>query len=122
MAFSSSLLFDGQRNTIVLVKADAAFPATTIVDAALLNPPCRTVSVRKITYDIGTGNVVSLFFGTGVPVPVATLSPGSGQTMNFNNFAGLYNNTPVTNRVLSASATVTGGDGVTFVLDLVKKY
>lgn len=122
MALTSTIVTDGIKNVVVLVKSDSSTANTVVVDGATLNPPCRTFAIMEINYDVGTGNTCGIFFGTGAPVPVAGLSPGSGQTSKFDKWGGFTNSNPAVNRIISATTTVTGGDGVTFTLRLRKKY
>lgn len=123
MAFTSTVLYDGPKNLVILVKADSTTAATVIANADTVSPPCRTFAIKEVVYDIGTGNSCGIFFGTVGPVPVASLSPGSGQTMNFDRWGGISNSNPAVNKTIAVVTTVTGvNDGVTFTLKLRKKY
>ena len=122
MATTISTQFEGIRNLVVTVRITTTTAGAIVVDATTLSIPCRTFSIRKIIYDVGTGNVAFLYFGPAQDRLILLMSPGNGQTVDINQSGGASYNVSPTNQIISVDANVTGTDGITFVLYLVKKY
>jgi hypothetical protein len=83
---------DGFRNYIIKVNGAAAEAAALLVDVSTLNPPCDTVALLEIQYDIAPASTVELLWDATSDVSMGTFSEGPGQTMCFKSFGGIPNN------------------------------
>lgn len=86
------VLEDSHRNYIIKVTGAAAEAAALLVDVSTLNPPCATVRLDEIAYDIGTASTVELLWDATSDVSIGTFSDGPGQTLCFKKFGGIPNN------------------------------
>ncbi len=90
---TSQVLFDGLHRVIMQFTGtgDGAGDETNVtkVDCSALNPPCASVAIRRIDYDVGYG-VVELLWDAAIPQPFLELTE-SGYPVDYRNIRGLPN-------------------------------
>lgn len=97
---TSLVLYDGLRNVVMQFTGtgDGAGDETNTlkVDCAALTPPCRSVAIKKITYDVGYGVVEMLWEDAmGQHVPFHELAE-AGAPFDYCRINGLTNKGPDT--------------------------
>lgn len=111
MAFVIQTIEDGPRNYIIKVDGDAvASTGALLVDVTTLNPPCSSVRIRKITYNLDTTAHVQLLWDATTDVVALNLYGSNDADMCFEATAGIPNNAgagKTGNVLLTTSATIT---------------
>ena len=90
---TSQVLYDGVRNCVMQFTGvgDGTGDETnaTKVDCRALNPPCVSVAIKKITYDVGYG-VVEMLWDADIPVPFLELTE-TGAPIDYGRINGIVN-------------------------------
>lgn len=93
VAATKQVLYDGLSNAVLQFTGvgDGAGDETNElkVDCAALNPPCVSVAIKKITYDVGYG-VVELLWDAAIPVPFLELTE-AGAPIDYKRIGGIVN-------------------------------
>lgn len=122
---TSQVIYDGLRHVSMQFtgSGDGAGDETLAlkVDCSALNPPCRSVKIRSISYDVGYG-VVELLWDAVQPVPFAELTE-SGCPLDYRRINGLVNNggDTATGNILLSTKGFELNSTYTIVLEMIKK-
>ena len=124
---TARVLYDGPRHCIMQFTGtgDGAGDETNVrkVDCAELNPPCRSVAIQKITYDVGFG-VVELLWedAMGQHAPFHELSE-AGAPFEYDKINGLTNKGPdtATGNILFSTKGFELNSTYSIVLEMRKK-
>lgn len=120
MAFTTQVIEDSHRNYIIKVTGTPTDTAALLVDVSALAIPCDAVKLWEVSYDVGTGSVVTLLWDATADVTIMTLSEGPGQTLCFRQIGGINNNAGA-GKNGDVLLTTTGTAAYTLVLWFVKK-
>ena len=109
MAFTTQVIEEGYRNYIIKVDGTAAESASLLVDVSTLNPPCTSIRLKKISYNIADAALMTLLWDATVPTTLLTLNGGNDADMCFTDTAGIPNNAGAgkTGDVLLTTASTT---------------
>lgn len=93
---TSQVIYDGLRNVVMQFTGTGDGAGDEVlarkVDCSLLNPPCRSVAIKSITYDVSYGVVEMLWEdGLGQHVPFMEATDGAGSPFNYKAINGLVN-------------------------------
>lgn len=90
---TTQVIYDGVHNAVMQFTGvgDGGGDETNAlkVDCSALNPPCRSVAIKKITADVGYG-VVEMLWDAPIPVPFLELTE-AGTPLNYKKINGLVN-------------------------------
>lgn len=121
---TSRVLHDGVRNLVMQFtgRSDGEGQETDVVkvDVSELTPPCESVRVQKITYDV-FGGLVKLLWAADEPVEFLLLS---GQNViDYSKISGLKNGADdtATGDILLTTSGFAAGDSYTITLEMTKK-
>lgn len=93
---TAQIIYDGQRNVVMQFTGtgDGAGDELNVrkVDCSAFNPPCRSVSIKCISYDVSYGVVEMLWEDAmGQHVPFMEASDGAGSPFDYRRINGLVN-------------------------------
>ena len=90
---TSQVIYDGLRHCVMQFTrvGDGSGDETNAlkVDVRALNPPCTSVAIKHITFDVGYG-VVELLWDAAIPTPFLELTE-SGAPIDYKRINGLVN-------------------------------
>ena len=90
---TAQVLYDGLRNVTMQFTGTGDGGGDEInalkVDCSALNPPCKSVAIKRIDYDVGYG-VVEMLWDADIPVPFLELTE-SGFPLDYKRINGLVN-------------------------------
>lgn len=124
MAVTAQVLEEGQRNLIMLFTGvgdgSGDESLVTKVDVSALNPPCKAVKVKRLTYDVAYG-AVTLLWDALVPVEFAALD--GHDTIDAEPYGGIINKggPSATGDILLSTAGFELNSTYTLILEMVKK-
>jgi len=125
MQVTSQVLYDGIRHCTMQFTGvgDGLGDENNVtkVDVTTLNPPCVSVKIMKLTYDVGYG-VVELLWDAPIPVPFLELTE-SGDPLNYKRIGGLVNGggAGATGNILFSTKGFELNSTYSIVLEMVKK-
>lgn len=118
------VIADGPRNYVVAFFGTVV-ETIKIADVSALTPPCRSLNLRKFTYDVSPGDFIEILWEAVPNISVTKMTEGNGQTVDMTDAGGVANSMDfpgVTGDVLVTLSTTGSPKAVAGILYFTKKY
>ena len=113
------VLEDGPRNYVLKVIGIGGDAATLLVTPSALDPPCTTLRILAVTYNLGPAQIATLLWDATTDTTACIMNGNNDAYMCFKQYGGIVNDSGAgtTGNVL---LTTTGTDPYMLIIEFAK--